>query len=106
MHLEDMIGRGEAKDYADLAWLNCLCRERINQIVRLNYLARDIQVELLYLPPTTSGPYQRNSPAQDCEPSVVGRPAVRMEDSQAKASLGLTAYGILSSKAPRFRPGK
>jgi hypothetical protein len=55
IHLEDMIERGEAKDYADLARLSCLCRERISQIVRLNYLAPDIQVELLYLPPRTNG---------------------------------------------------
>src|ERR1700733_10808433 len=55
IHLEDMIRRGEAKDYADLARLSCLCRERISQIVRLNYLAPDIQIELLYLAPTTSG---------------------------------------------------
>jgi hypothetical protein len=53
--LEDMIRRGEAKDYADLARLSCLCRERISQIVRLNYLAPDIQVEVLYLPPTNHG---------------------------------------------------
>jgi len=55
IHLENMIKRGEAKDYADLARLTCLCRERVSQIVRLNYLAPDIQVELLYLPPTTTG---------------------------------------------------
>lgn len=55
IHLEEMVRRGGAKDYADLARLSCLCRERISQIVRLNYLAPDIQVELLYLPPTTSG---------------------------------------------------
>jgi hypothetical protein len=55
IHVEDMIRRGEAKDYADIARLSCLCRERISQIVRLNYLAPDIQVELLYLAPTTSG---------------------------------------------------
>jgi hypothetical protein len=55
IHLEDMIRRGEAKDYADLARLTCLCRERISQIVRLNFLAPDIQVEILYLAPTTSG---------------------------------------------------
>jgi len=52
IHLEEVIRRGEAKDYADLARLSCLCRERISQIVRLNYLAPDIQVELLYPPPT------------------------------------------------------
>jgi len=55
IHLDDMIRRGEAKDYADVGRLTCLCRERISQIVRLNYLAPDIQVELLYLPPTTAG---------------------------------------------------
>ena len=57
IHLEDMISRGEAKDYADLARLSCFCRERISQIVRLNYLAPDIQIELLYLPRTTTGRY-------------------------------------------------
>lgn len=57
IHLEDMLRRGEAKDYADLARLSCLCRERISQIVRLIYLAPDIQVELLYLPPTPAGRY-------------------------------------------------
>jgi len=55
IHLEEMITKGEASDYADLARLTCLCRERISQIVRLNYLAPDIQVEILYLPPTGTG---------------------------------------------------
>jgi hypothetical protein len=58
IHLEDMVRRGEAKDYADLARLSCLCRERVSQIVRLNYLAPDIQVQILYLPPTTSGRFR------------------------------------------------
>jgi hypothetical protein len=57
IHFDDMIRRGEAKDYADLARLSCLCRERISQIVRLNYLAPDIQIEVLYLPPTPTGRY-------------------------------------------------
>jgi hypothetical protein len=57
IHLEDMIRRGEAKDYADLARLSGLCRERISQIIRLTYLAPDIQVELLYLAPTPTGQY-------------------------------------------------
>jgi hypothetical protein len=52
-----LIREGEAKDYADLSRLSCLCRERISQIVRLNYLAPDIQVELLYLPPLPAGRY-------------------------------------------------
>jgi hypothetical protein len=57
IHMENMIASGAAKDYADLARLSCLCRERISQIVRLNYLAPDIQIELLYLPPTPTGSY-------------------------------------------------
>lgn len=55
IHFEDLIERGEAKDYASLARLSCLSRERVSQIVRLTYLAPDIQVELLYLPPTPTG---------------------------------------------------
>jgi hypothetical protein len=55
IQFEDMLARGEAKDYADIARLGGLCRERVSQIMRLNYLAPDIQVELLYLPPTPTG---------------------------------------------------
>jgi hypothetical protein len=54
IHFEEMIRRGDAKDYADIARLSCLCRERVSQIARLNYLAPDIQVELLYLPPAST----------------------------------------------------
>src|SRR5579864_3711310 len=57
IHFDEMILRGDAKDYADIARLSCLCRERVSQIARLNYLAPDIQVELLYLPPTSTGRY-------------------------------------------------
>ena len=51
------IWRGDARDYADVARLSCLCRERVSQIMRLNDLAPDIQMELLYLPPVPSGRY-------------------------------------------------
>jgi hypothetical protein len=57
IHLEQLILLGDAKDYADIGRLSCLCRERVSQIMRLNYLAPDIQVELLYLPPTLTGRY-------------------------------------------------
>ena len=52
-----MIRKGDARDYADIARQTCLCRERVSQIVRLNYLAPDIQLELLYLPPVPTGRY-------------------------------------------------
>jgi hypothetical protein len=55
IQFEDMLQRGDAKDYADLARLGGLCRERVSQIMRLIYLAPDIQVELLYLAQTPTG---------------------------------------------------
>src|SRR5215471_14178207 len=57
VHFQDMIQRGEARDYADLARLGCLTRERMSQIMELIWLAPDIQQEILYLPPTSSGQY-------------------------------------------------
>ncbi len=54
---DDLIRQGEAKDYADVARLAGLCRERISKLMRLTYLAPDIQVELLYLPSTATGRY-------------------------------------------------
>jgi hypothetical protein len=57
IHLDNLIRQGDTKDYADIGRLSCLCRERVSQIMRLNYLAPDIQVELLYLPPTPTGRY-------------------------------------------------
>jgi hypothetical protein len=57
IELENMIRVGDAKDYADLGRLSCQSRERISQIMRLTYLAPEIQVELLYLPPTSTGRY-------------------------------------------------
>ena len=54
---EDMIRTGEAQGYADIARLSGLSRERVSQIARLNYLAPEIQVELLYVPPTSTGKY-------------------------------------------------
>jgi hypothetical protein len=52
IHFQDMIQRGEARDYADLARLGCLTRERMSQIMELVWLAPDIQREILEFPPT------------------------------------------------------
>jgi hypothetical protein len=57
IHFQDMIRRGEARDYADLARLGCLTRERISQIMELLWLAPDIQQEILYLAPIPGGRY-------------------------------------------------
>jgi hypothetical protein len=52
IHFQDMIQRGEARDYADLARLGCLTRERMSQIMELVWLAPDIQREILEFPPS------------------------------------------------------
>jgi hypothetical protein len=52
---EDMIRRGIAKDYSDLARLGCISKERVSQIMRLVWLAPEIQQEILTLLRTPHG---------------------------------------------------
>jgi hypothetical protein len=54
IHFQDMIQRGEARDYADLARLGCLTRERMSQIMELVWLAPDIAQEILQFPPSST----------------------------------------------------
>jgi len=54
IQFQDMIHREQAQDYADLARLGCLCRERMSQIMELIWLAPDIQRELLEFKPTNT----------------------------------------------------
>ena len=51
VQFQDMIQRGDARDYADLARLGCLTRERMSQIMELVWLAPDIQQEILEFSP-------------------------------------------------------
>jgi hypothetical protein len=60
---EDMIRRGVAKDYSDLARLGCISKERVSQIMRLVWLAPDIQQEILTLPRTPCGRFHLGEPA-------------------------------------------
>ena len=46
---QDMVDRGEVRDYADLARLGYVSRARITQIMNLLHLAPDIQEQLLSL---------------------------------------------------------
>lgn len=55
IHFQDLIRRGEARDYADLARLGCITRERMSQIMELIWLAPDIQQEILEFPPNKTG---------------------------------------------------
>lgn len=52
IQFQDMLQRGEARDYADLARLGCLTRERMSQFMELIWLAPDIQREILECKPT------------------------------------------------------
>jgi hypothetical protein len=55
IQFQDMIRRGEARDYADVARLGCITRERMSQIMELIWLAPDIQQEILEFPPNKTG---------------------------------------------------
>ncbi len=55
IQFQDMIQRGEARDYADLARLGCITRERMSQIMELIWLAPDIQQEILEFPTNKTG---------------------------------------------------
>ncbi len=55
IHFQDLIDRGEIRNYADLARLGCISRERISQVMMLAWLAPDIQQEVLGLPKTPGG---------------------------------------------------
>ena len=55
LQFQEMIDRGEIRGHADLARLGCVSRERISQIMMLNWLAPDIQEAILRLPQTSGG---------------------------------------------------
>lgn len=55
IHFDDLVGRSEVKDYADLARLGYVTRARITQIMNLLNLAPDIQEAILFLPRTLHG---------------------------------------------------
>lgn len=47
---QDMVDRGEVRDYADIARLGYVTRARLTQIMNLLLLAPDIQESLLSMP--------------------------------------------------------
>ncbi len=91
IHFDNMIQQGEATDYADLARLCCLCRERVSQIMRLNYLAPDIQIELLYLPALPGGRYPISESAAQPIASLLSWADQRREWARLKQHHRLTS---------------
>ncbi len=55
IEFQAMIDRGEVRRYSDLARLGCVSRERISQIMMLNWLAPDIQESILQKPNAQTG---------------------------------------------------
>jgi hypothetical protein len=53
---QDMVDRGEVRDYADLARLGFVTRARLTQIMNLTLLEPDIQEEILGLRQVTCAP--------------------------------------------------
>jgi hypothetical protein len=54
---EQAITKGEAADFADLARLTGTTRERVSQVMKMMWLAPDIQEEILRLPPARRGTF-------------------------------------------------
>jgi len=52
VQFQEMLRQGEVRNCAELARFGGLTRERISQIMKLNWLAPDIQIEVLYLRPS------------------------------------------------------
>ena len=48
---QDMVDRGEVRDYADIARLGYVSRARVTQIMNLLLIAPDLQEQILYLEP-------------------------------------------------------
>lgn len=58
---QDMVERGEIRDYAELARLGYVTRARITQIMNLLLLAPDLQEALLFMDLTRTHPWSERS---------------------------------------------
>ncbi len=55
LRFDELVRSGAIADYAELARLGHVTRARVTQIMNLLNLAPDIQEQVLFLPPVTSG---------------------------------------------------
>lgn len=55
LKFEALVREGAVRDYAELARLGHVTRARLTQIMNLTLLAPDLQEQLLFLPPVTTG---------------------------------------------------
>lgn len=68
IHFQDLIDRGVARDFADVARLAGISRERVSQLSKLLWLAPDIQADLLTGSRKVSESSARRS---GCEPAWI-----------------------------------
>jgi hypothetical protein len=70
IRFQEMIDRGEVKDYADLARLGFVTRARLTQIMNLTLLAPDIQEKILFCsnPPRSSQSAEHSFRALSLQP--------------------------------------
>lgn len=55
IHLEELVRRSHAADFAAIARLGHVSRARMTQVMNLTLLASDIQEAILFLPPVARG---------------------------------------------------
>jgi hypothetical protein len=55
LRFDRLLADGHVRDYAELARLGHVTRARVTQVMNLLNLAPDLQEQLLFLPPVTSG---------------------------------------------------
>ena len=56
IRFDELIAKGDIKNYAELARLGHITRARVTQIMNLLHLAPDIQEQVLFLPRHSDGP--------------------------------------------------
>ncbi len=87
IQFQEMIRTGEVRDCADLARLAGLTRERISQVMKLVWLAPDIQMEILYLPSVHGGRFPVSEVAARKIATVLSWAEQRAEWAKLKNSL-------------------
>jgi hypothetical protein len=83
---QEMVDRGEVRDYADLARLGCVTRARLTQIMNLLLLAPDLQEQLLSLPHDPATPQLLGERRIRCVVSAVDWGGQRQRWKVAKQS--------------------
>jgi hypothetical protein len=86
IQFQHMIDIGVARDYSDLTRLGCLSRERVSQMMKLNWLAPDIQAEIL-----------QSETSEDC----ISEPGLRRVAIQCSWAAQRKSWNVIRRMPPR-----